>query len=315
MVLPPKQRSKWPLHIRATFLNCLKHKTERFSAQKKMKKILAFAVIAALTCSQSFAKTLSFPNKGDAMFKITIPDSWEPDADDDEVVEATSPKEHVQLSIWEIQSKEDLENLGNDIEDILKDHAKEIKLVGEPQEAHPGGLDGLLFSGTAVNEEDDHGIEFFALMIATDTQVAVVFIEADANTPKKELDKLSGILKSITPPGGKKVLRVVLALDKDSKPTRKFATTAETIHAFFIGESLKKGDEIKSVWIAEDVGDVAPKNTKIDEATVTASTPMDKGDFSLSKKPDNDWAVGTYRVEIYVNNKLVQSVKYQIADE
>jgi|GEM_PF-2996191 hypothetical protein len=280
-----------------------------------MKKLVAVAVIIALSAVPSFAKTLSFPNKGDAMFKITIPDSWEPDKDEDEVVEAMSPGEHVQLSIWEITSKEDLENLGNDIEDILKDHAKDIKLVGEPQEAHPGGMDGLLFSGTALDEEDDHAIEFYALLIVNLNKVAVVFIEADAKTPKNELTKLEGILKSLTPPGGSKVLRSFLALDLDSKPTTKFAADAPKIYAIFSGEALKKGDKIKSVWYAEDVGDVAPKNTKIDEATVTATNAKETGNFSLTKKEDNNWAVGKYRVEILVNDKLVESLKYKIVGE
>ena len=164
-----------------------------------MKKLIAFVAIFALTAVQSYAKTLDFPNKGDAMFKITIPDSWEPDKDEDDVVEAQSPKEHVQLSIWELETKDDLENLGKDIEDILKDHASDIKLVGEPKKASPGGMDGLLFSGSAVDDEDKHAIEFFALLIANDSRVAVVFIEANADTPKKELDKLVDILKSLKP--------------------------------------------------------------------------------------------------------------------
>ncbi len=33
------------------------------------------------------------------MFQITIPDSWSPDSDEDDVVEATSPDENVSLSI------------------------------------------------------------------------------------------------------------------------------------------------------------------------------------------------------------------------
>jgi len=168
-----------------------------------MKTVLALVAIVALTSTASFAKTREFPNKGDAIFKITIPDSWEPDSDEDEVVEATSPKDHVQLSIWALETKDDLKNLGKDIVDILEDHANEIKLVGEPQKASPGGMEGLLFSGTAVDDEDSHAIEFFALLIVTKGKAAVVFIEADANTPKKELEKLQAILKSITPAGKK----------------------------------------------------------------------------------------------------------------
>jgi hypothetical protein len=167
-----------------------------------MKIVFAFACILLLSTLQVSAKTLEFPDKGDAMFQITIPDSWQPDQDDDDVVEATSPKDHVSLAIWEIKTEEELKNLDDDIEEILADHAKEIKLVGKPKEISPAGMEGLLFEGTAVADDDDHKIEFFTLFLISKStkKVAVVFIEADADTPKKELDKLVGILKSIQEP-------------------------------------------------------------------------------------------------------------------
>ncbi len=278
-----------------------------------MKRLFAVVAIFALSAAPSFGKTLDFPNDGDVMFKITIPDSWEPDADDDEVVEAQSPDGHIELSIWELETVEDVENLGNDLVEILKDHAKEIKLVGEPKKASPGGMKGVLFSGSALDEEDDHAIEFYALMIIGEEKVAVVYIEADADTPKKDLVKLEAILKSITPPGGKKVLRLTLALDADTEPTTTFAPDAPKIYAFFVGEALKKDDKIKSVWFATDVGDAAPKNTQIAEVAVVATSPTDKGAFSITKS-EKDWPVGKYRVEIYVNDELVETLKYKVEE-
>lgn len=280
-----------------------------------MKFILTFVTIIVLSGTQAFAKTLHFPNKGDTMFTITIPDDWEPEKDDDDVLEATSPKEHIYLAVWELENKEDVNTLGKDIKDMLKDHAKKIKMEGEPVVAHPGGMDGLLFKGHALDKEDDHAIDFFALLISTKTKAAVVFIEADADTPKKEADKLQNILASITSPdGGRKPLRAALALDKDSKPTTAFTADAPKIYAFYIGEALKAGDKVKGVWIAEDVGDVAPKDSKIDEATLVAETPTDHSAFSLSK-PTNGWPIGKYRVEIYVNDKLAETLKFTISKD
>lgn len=168
-----------------------------------MKTLLALLTVLALSGVQASAKTLHFPNKGDTMFDITIPDTWQPEKDEDEIVEALSPDEHVYLAIWELETKEDAKNLGKDIEDLLKDHAKGIKVEGEPQEAHPGGLDGLLFKGTAKDKEDGHAIEFFALIVNSKTKAAVIFIEADADTPQEEASKLEGILKSIKQPAAK----------------------------------------------------------------------------------------------------------------
>lgn len=281
-----------------------------------MKTILALAAFLALSAAPAFAKTLHFPSKGDLMFNITIPDDWEPKKDEDEILQAISPKEHVYMTVWEMESKEDVKSLGKDIKDMLKDHAKKIKMDGEPVAAHPGGMDGMLFKGTAQDKEDGHAIDFYALLIGTNTKTAVVFIEADADTPKSEADKLQAILASIEPPAGKadakKVLRAAVAVDKDTKPTDSFSADVPKLYAFYIGEALKAGDKLRGAWIAEDVGAAAPKETKIDEATITAETPKDSGAFSLSK-PTAGWPVGKYRVDIYVNEKLAESVKFTIA--
>jgi len=277
-----------------------------------MKMVFAVVSILALAGAQARSETLDFPNKGDLFFRITIPDDWEPDQDDDEVVEATSPDEHLSLSIWELDSKDDAEN-EQELKDQLKDHAKKIKIDGKPQAALPGGLDGLLYKGTAVDKEDDEPIDFFALVITTKTRAAVVFIEADREAPKEEVAQLDSILKSITPPGGKKLLRAALALDKDTRPTKKFTTDAPQIYAFYVGLSLKEGDELKGAWLADDVGDAAPKNSKIGEASIKAKSATDSGAFSLSK-PTNGWPPGKYRIEISVNDKVVEKLRFTIAE-
>ena len=280
-----------------------------------MKSTLAIFAILALSGIQGIAKTLPFPGKGDAMFIITIPDDWEPEKDEDNVLEALSPDEHVYIAAWELEDNEDVKSLGDDIEDLLKDHAKDIKMEGEPQEARPGGMEGLLFKGTAKDKEEDTAIQFYALLISTKEKAAVIYIEADAETPKEEAAKLEAILKSITPPGAaKKVLRAALAVDKDTKPTDTFTADVAKIHAFFIGEALKPGDKVRGVWIADDVGEAAPKGTKIDEATITAATATDQSAFSLSK-PTAGWPVGKYHVEILVNDKLAESVPFTIKDK
>lgn len=278
-----------------------------------MRRLFAVVSILALAGAPAAAETLDFPNKGDLLFRITIPDDWEPDQDDDEVVEATSPDEHLSLSIWELDSREDAENLEEELKDQLKDHAKKIKIAGKPQKVQPAGMDGLIYKGTAVDREDDTEIKFFALVLTTKKRAAVVFIEADSETPQEEADQLEKILDSITPPGGKKLLRAALALDKDTRPTKKFTTDAPQIYAFYVGLALTEGDTLKGAWLADDVGDAAPKNSKIGEASIKAKSATDSGAFSLSK-PTNGWPPGKYRIEISVNDKVVEKLKFTIAE-
>ena len=90
-----------------------------------------------------------------------------------------------------------------------------------------------------------------------------------------------------------------------------FPDDTPKLYALFKTKGAKTGDKIRGVWIGEDVGDAAPKETKIYEKTVTAEGDTDDGEFSLSK-PTNDWPVGKYRVDIYVNDELATSVKFSI---
>ena len=103
----------------------------------------------------------------------------------------------------------------------------------------------------------------------------------------------------------------IIAVDGDTKPATSFASDTPKLYAFFRSKGTEKGDKLRGVWIAENVGDAAPANTKIDEATVTAEEENFHGAFSLSK-PDKGWPVGSYKVEIYDEDELVTTVKFTI---
>ena len=106
-------------------------------------------------------------------------------------------------------------------------------------------------------------------------------------------------------------IEVAIAKDKDSKPETSFEKDVPKLYAFFKTAGTKKGDKIRGVWIAEDVGSAAPANTKIDESTVTGDKDDFFGAFSLSK-PTNGWPEGKYRVEIYSGDELVTKANFTI---
>lgn len=101
------------------------------------------------------------------------------------------------------------------------------------------------------------------------------------------------------------------AKDKDSKPTDTFSADVAKVYVFFKTTGTKKGDSLRSVWIADDVGDAAPANTKIDEASVAADKDDFVGAFSMSK-PTAGWPVGKYHVDIYAGDQIVTTVKFTI---
>src|SRR6202171_3547764 len=106
-------------------------------------------------------------------------------------------------------------------------------------------------------------------------------------------------------------IKVTMSTGPDDDPTTTFTADTPQIFAFFKTNGVQDGDKLRSVWIAEDVGDAAPANTKIDEKTLNAEGDTDDGVFSLSK-PTKGWPVGKYRLEIYVGDELAKTVKFTI---
>ena len=90
-----------------------------------------------------------------------------------------------------------------------------------------------------------------------------------------------------------------------------FAPDTPKLFAMFKTKGIKDGDKVRGILIAEDVGDVAPANTKVFEKTLALDEDTDDGDFNFGK-PTKGWPVGKYRVEIYVNDELAATTKFTI---
>src|SRR5436853_4178220 len=119
-------------------------------------------------------------------------------------------------------------------------------------------------------------------------------------------------VESIGQTGGRKSLHVFLAVDKDHKPATTFSSDVPRICAFWKGEALELGDKIQSVWIAEDVGDASPKESRILKGDARVYKPDEDGSFSLSRPGGKIWPLGKYRVEIYINGGLANFAKFTI---
>ena len=107
------------------------------------------------------------------------------------------------------------------------------------------------------------------------------------------------------------VVKATMTTSPNGKETTTFAADAPQVYAMFKTKGAKDGDKIRGVLIAEDVGDVAPANTKVLETILDVEGDTEAGDFSFSK-PTNGWPVGKYRVEIYVNDELATTAKFTI---
>ena len=118
-----------------------------------------------------------------------------------------------------------------------------------------------------------------------------------------------------------RVTNAVLGLDKVekdggyeiAKPTNTFFPDTPKIVCVFKIEGASVGTSLNSVWIAENVGEAAPPNYKIAEKKLTLPF-MNSGEVSLSM-PDAGWPTGSYRLELYLGDKLVTTVRFNVEPE
>jgi hypothetical protein len=108
-----------------------------------------------------------------------------------------------------------------------------------------------------------------------------------------------------------KLLRAAIAVDGETKPATEFAPDTPQLVCFVICDHVGAGQEIRAVWIAEDVGEAAPKETKIQEKIITTTGPKDTPGFTLTR-PTKGWPVGKYRVDLYVGGKLAEKAKFSV---
>jgi len=95
-------------------------------------------------------------------------------------------------------------------------------------------------------------------------------------------------------------------------PATEFPPNTPKIHCAWKAEGLASGTSVRGVRIAEDVGTVAPKNFKIDEATFNPPAGSNAaGTFALSK-PNAGFPVGKYRLEIYLGKDLAKTVPFTV---
>ncbi|MCK5043568.1 hypothetical protein KAR52_01020 [Candidatus Pacearchaeota archaeon] len=100
------------------------------------------------------------------------------------------------------------------------------------------------------------------------------------------------------------------AVDEDKNPTgitSTFVPNSPEIFIWFSWAHTMKGTEAKAVWIYE------PSNLIITEVSVVLEDMAGWGSFALTCPTTEDgWPLGDYRVDIYLGDKLAESVNFKV---
>ena len=89
-----------------------------------------------------------------------------------------------------------------------------------------------------------------------------------------------------------------------------YAPDAPEFHAVVTLANAPKDTLVKAVWVAVDVGNAAPPDSKIDETEVKTEGSRNV-DFSLQRGAAK-WPAGLYKVQIYYNSKLDRTLNFVV---
>ena len=95
---------------------------------------------------------------------------------------------------------------------------------------------------------------------------------------------------------------------KPGEPVTEFRTSDIPIHCVIVLESAGRS-VIKMVFMAVNVAGVKTE-TKV--VTSTYSTTEGQNRVNFTGRPEGKWVPGKYRVDLFVNNKLVTDIEFSI---
>jgi hypothetical protein len=109
-----------------------------------------------------------------------------------------------------------------------------------------------------------------------------------------------------------KKLTVEVSGDPAGGLKTEFKSSVANIYVRWHGHDLPEGARVRVAWVADDVGDLVEPNFVVDETETVAAATDASARFTLGRPPDG-WAEGKYRVEFYVDDIPVETVRVTIA--
>ncbi len=109
-------------------------------------------------------------------------------------------------------------------------------------------------------------------------------------------------------------LTLVRDTGENFEAVKKFKTT-DTFGVLVKLSEAKVGTKVKAVWIASNAGGmedkkIFEKEVVFTEEVLKTAKIKDRVDFTLSH--DNPYPTGEYKVEIYLNGELADSIDFEI---
>jgi len=108
-------------------------------------------------------------------------------------------------------------------------------------------------------------------------------------------------------------LSIAASRTANGKPETSYRANAPQIVVRWRGENLPVGAVVRMAWIAEDVGNVVDPDFVIDRDETVVPSPTFSARFTISR-PSDGWAPGKYRVDLFVDDLLRDTLGITIVD-
>ncbi len=122
---------------------------------------------------------------------------------------------------------------------------------------------------------------------------------------------LLSILACATLSGELSLSNVRTAKDQDGKEPATTFAPSDTIYVVMDLANAPKGTVLTTKWYAVNAQGVDP-NTQLDTADITTDQELFTGTVYLYFPPSTSWPGGSYKVDVYLNGTLKQSVSYSV---
>ena len=96
--------------------------------------------------------------------------------------------------------------------------------------------------------------------------------------------------------------------ESDSTPTTVYSPDTATFYCFYDLNNASADTVVRGVWTLVSA-EGYEANSEIDSAEITGSD--ESYYFSLDRAAD-EWPIGQYKIDLYINNNLVETVEFQV---
>ena len=105
-----------------------------------------------------------------------------------------------------------------------------------------------------------------------------------------------------------KITDAYMTANSDGSGKTSVFSDDQTFYCIVIVANAPDDTSLKAVWTAVDVADV-DSGLVLDEIEITTNG---QNEFTFNLQNDMLWPMGTYKVDVYMNDKLEQTLEFQV---